>query len=301
MVVVRLMALECMRTKEGLTEEPYINIWSDAPGGSLRFSYVETWGPVDMKTGQTRQITSSGEHIVVEGDRVQFDLYESDRSGSGGYLAEGPAPVGPNDDLPGVVTIRDLDAIGGTWEEGWGEGSYVADIPSSDEGRQRYKLYFELYEDRDSLERGLRWPFSLQLISIHCHDAQEGKDEVFIKVNGERVWDDDMKTGQTRDLSGLSAIPIRADATISLWEEDSSTRSDLFGEFSLHVDEDFDFVHDQPPHTFHRDRGIVGDARYTLTYRVTRRFSELRRWIHPRTFGPAGTFGIVDTGAHRVR
>ena len=237
--------------------------------------------------------------MVVEGDRVQFELHESDYSGPGGHLVEGPADVGPNDDFPGVLRIDDLDALRITWREGVGEGSYVADIRSSDGERQRYRLYLELYEDRDSLERGLSQPYSLQLISIHCHDAQEGTDEVFIKVDGERVWGHDMKTRQTRDLSDLGAIPIRANATISLWEEDSSSRSDLFGEFSLVVDEDFDFVHDQPPHTFRRDRGIVGDARYTLTYRVTRRFSELRR--RPQIARMLGTLGIVDTEVHRVR
>jgi len=310
MVVVRLMALECIRTGTGeLEEEPYLNIWSATPVNA-GFSLAETWGPVDIRTGQTRQITSNGEHVVVEGVRIQIELYESDDSGSSGYLGAGPvdlvwnrplgeetADVRPNDDLAGVVVVREHYRS----EEGWGEGSYVADLRSSD-GSQRYKLYFELYLDQDSLERGLRHPYSLQLISIHCRDAQEGTDEVLIKVNGEKVWGhEDMKTGQTRDLSGLSAIPIRADATISLWEKDSSTRSDCFGEFSLHVDEDFDFGHDQPPHTFHRDRGIVGDARYTLTYRVTRRFSELRRWLQPRILGILDRdLEIVDRSAYPV-
>ena len=65
-------------------------------------------------------------------------------------------------------------------------------------------------------------------------------------------------------LYSEAAILIRAGAMITLWEEDTSTRRDFFGEFRLQVGEDFDFERVQP-HTFSRDPGIVGDARYTFT------------------------------------
>ena len=114
-------------------------------------------------------------------------------------------------------------------------------------------------------------PYSLELVSLHCNDAQEyPADHVFIKVNGERVWAPHrMETGDTLPIDPENSIAIRGGAMIALWEEDSSTRSDFFGELRLQVGEDFDFDHNQT-HTFSRDRGIVGDARYTLTYRVRR-------------------------------
>ncbi len=259
MVVVRLRRLECIRTKLGeQTEEPYLIIRADdAPPA--------TWGPVSMRDGDTVTI----EWGEIEGDRVGIFLLESDtpaRHDDGVVYAV-------DDDLGGVALLPE-GAIEIPDETFAHEGSYEVFLPyrrgmtGGMVSPRRYKLYFDLLFSRDSALPSM--PYSLELVSLQCNDAQEYADHVFIKVNGERVWEPHrMRTGDTLAINPERPIPIRGGAMITLWEEDSSTRSDFFGEFRLQVGEDFDFDHDHP-HTFSRDRGIVGDARYTLTYRVRR-------------------------------
>jgi hypothetical protein len=259
MVVVRLRRLECIRTGSGeRTEEPYLIIRADdAPPA--------TWGPVSMRDGDTVRI-DWGE---IEGDRVGIFLFESDTP-----ARHDDGVVYAVDDSVGGIAFLPECGIEIPDETFAGEGSYEVILPrhqgmtGGTVDPRRYKLYFDLLFSRDSVLPSM--PYSLELVSLHCNDAQEYADHVFIKVNGERVWGPRrMRTGDTLSLESEIPIAIRAGAIITLWEEDSSTRSDFFGEFRLQVGEDFDFDHNQP-HTFSRDRGIVGDARYTLTYRVRR-------------------------------
>lgn len=110
---------------------------------------------------------------------------------------------------------------------------------------------------------GIAWSWSPFIAMM-----QEYADHVGIKVDGERVWGPRrLRTGNTLSLDSVEPYPIPSTTTTTLWEEDGHGRNDFFGEFMLRIGEDFSFGRNLP-YTFSRDRGIVGDARYTLTCRV---------------------------------
>ncbi len=101
--------------------------------------------------------------------------------------------------------------------------------------------------------------------------AQEWKDYVFIKVDGQTVWGP-TRMRDTGDASRKTVdrqINIRRNSVISLWEKDGDgNRSDHFGSYELNITDDFDFDHDPEPIRYHYDRA-GSDATYYLTYRVS--------------------------------
>ena len=113
--------------------------------------------------------------------------------------------------------------------------------------------------------------YTIDLIRLDCRDAQERTDRPFLKVNGEQVWGPvDMRTGQGRDLDVSRSF--HRNLFVDLWEEDAGGHgSDHFGTMGLVLSG----VQAQSPggprtYTFRRDRGIVGDASYVLTYDLHR-------------------------------
>ena len=262
------------RTGGELEEEPFLNTFQDLYGdGTSVFPF--TYGPVKMHTGDTHHI--EGPHgedgVELNGRIIEIFLRERDAPGElrDGYESRvddklGGITIWDNVDVPEDVRL----------EPPVREGSYEVFLPPrrgmvGGDAIRRYKLYYDIYFNRDSPVQPTR-PYFLQLESIECHDAQEYADRVFIKVNGEKVWGP--KRMQTHDLEqiqdAVSPIPIGANTIIALWEKDTVNRNDFFGEFNLRVEENFDFGHSQT-HTYHPDSSISGTARYSLQYRVIRR------------------------------
>ncbi len=110
----------------------------------------------------------------------------------------------------------------------------------------------------------------LILHSLRCNDAQENKDEPYLVVNGERKWGaEGVRSGQTLNI-GDHEVPFGSYAQIGLWESDG-TISDRRGEFTVDCSNyEPGEESDKLKHVFRADTGIVGDASYTLTYRVRR-------------------------------
>lgn len=79
-----------------------------------------------------------------------------------------------------------------------------------------------------------------------------------------------MRTGDYLRMDPVILTPIHDDTSIQLWEEDEHGRDDLIGDLRLRIGDDF-VVGVRHPHTFSRDSGIYGDARYILIYRVRER------------------------------
>jgi hypothetical protein len=245
--------LECIRTKPGEhREEPVLRWRVDSDNNRSG-----CWHPDgDMRTGDTVYVD-----LEIEGtNRIEMYLWEYDS--------------GENfDDCVGGLNFSPDATEGITLEF---PGSYAFDLPyhadGSGYGRSRhYKLYCSLFLDEEEHEHLPRIPYCLQLRDLHCSDAQEGTDEVFIKVNGVKVGGPfDMKTGDYVTI-GEGAIRIPAITEISIWEEDEANRSDFIGSVNLQITEDFDFTQIHGPISFSRDDGIVGDATYTLTYSVYQR------------------------------
>lgn len=110
---------------------------------------------------------------------------------------------------------------------------------------------------------------ALNLLGLECNDAQELTDEVYIIVNGRRIWASSLRTGYHRPIG--RNFTFHEDNEIEIWEEDRF-RDDRIGTMSLTYEEAIAMIRgDRGPYTqsFHRDRGIVGDATYTLHFDIT--------------------------------
>lgn len=225
--------LDCIRGKE-TEEEPFLMVyWGDGDRRRL--------GPYQMRRGESQYLDS----FNVAGDNISFCLFECDPCHHDHY---------------GSIRIETIDEE--ECAECVGPGRYIINFPSNSD--VRYKLHIDIITDV-----GRRGSFYfLDLLSLHCHDAQQRKDKVYLKVNGEDVWGPTtMRSGNTRSLDSVREIFIPERTSVQLWEEDGS-RDDYFGQLSLEIDDAFEFdtVH---THTYRRDRGIVGDIRYSLEYRIT--------------------------------
>ena len=116
----------------------------------------------------------------------------------------------------------------------------------------------------------------LDLRGIICDKTQEAVDEPYLVVNGVRVWGPaSMRTRSTQVIRGEEPVYFSGggNVIVELWEHDLA-RSELIGG-PLQIDERFTRIFAENPrrdcrHIFHGDRGIPGDATYTLTYRVSR-------------------------------
>lgn len=252
-MILRFISITCRRTARGeLTEEPYLAIAIDdnpdldwiSNGGAFWGSHGGTRG-YPMRTGQSRSIDRTVEfHSRVRVERYEVDhvfgtMSHSRNDHIGGFIVL-PEPVGRHH----VVLGPDLSGTTG----------------------RHYTITYQVTEhENDSLVVGC-----LQLISLECHDAQEVTDEVVIKVDDNEVWGPrTMKTRRVVAIEGIPFIPVARTAHIELWENDSSGRSDRFGQLVLDIPENFDFS-STSTHEFRWRRSSADDARYTLTYRVNR-------------------------------
>ncbi|MDK9706584.1 MAG: hypothetical protein OEL83_05995 [Desulforhopalus sp.] len=227
-------AMTCINTTAELTDEPY-----------LLFSQGSTplgrWSAGHMRDGDTAAINRS---FVYSSGRVDIRLREADR-------------IGRDDDLGGFG----VDAASP-------RGTFTAYLPSEIGGRDA-TCYSITYDVQDDHVAPRRW--TLNLVRIHCNDAQERTDGVYITVD-DRVVTSSMRmgTGDTVFIVLVGrTIEVGEPVKIDLWEADRYN-SDHLGVFWLHPNAlgDDDLGRDLE-HRFDADAGIVGDASYTLTYRVT--------------------------------
>ena len=115
-------------------------------------------------------------------------------------------------------------------------------------------------------------PFEIDLISLRCNDAQEKTDEPYLLVNGHREWGPvGMRTNSSRAI-GRHAI-FNHDVRVELRESDRRSvphrKDDRIGTMHISEAEVRGLIRGDRhrlTHTFHRDRGITGDASYTLEY-----------------------------------
>jgi hypothetical protein len=259
MAIVVLRILECIKTSE-TTEEPCLHIFN---GTDL----ITPLGPYSMKRGDTQNL----ENWNLRSDDIRICLIEHD--------------VITKDDHYGGVRIETIDDE--DCADCIGNGRYIVNLPSNED--IRYKLHLDIFSDYDERTPPQIDNYCLSFSSLRCDNAQQREDNVFLKVNGATVWGPhSMRTGntETESLVSVGSILIPAKASIQLWEEDRS-RNDFFGELLIEISKHYitdsllrdnmedAYVYDPPlntemPHEFKRDRGIVGDMRYTLRYRIVR-------------------------------
>ena len=194
-----------------------------------------------MRDGDTAGINRS---FVFSSGSVDIQLRESDR-------------VGRDDDLGGFG----VDAS-------HARGSFTAFLPFEIGGVDA-TCYSITYDVMDDAEPPRRW--SLELVRLTCHDAQERTDGIYVTVDDRAVTSSmRMRTGDVVPIVPAGrTIEIGSPAKIDLWEADRYN-SDHLGLFWLHPDALSDDDLDHPLNQrFVADSGIFGDASYTLTYRVT--------------------------------
>lgn len=171
--------------------------------------------------------------------RVKLQLYEKDRPSR-------------NNDFIGEFEVD-------TSHE---RGAFDIDLGIQSPLEPMYNIWYEVTRDAsDSLPR-----WNLKLDTLKCNDAQEATDEVRILLNNDSIWARDMRTDEIKEVGDFV---ITTPAKIELWEIDGYTnKSDFLGIFMLHITDSFDFENLQH-YTFSQDRGISGNASYTLDYIVT--------------------------------
>ncbi|HSD59220.1 MAG TPA: hypothetical protein VLB04_13665, partial [Methanotrichaceae archaeon] len=217
----------------------YIWLYSGSDGRCI-------WGPKSMNNGDTEIINAE-----YDFDRfVNIDLVNYD---------------------PYALLLNPDDPIGGytIYADNYGEHQAFF---GPELGGARAPFYTLSYEVVDSETRNShRQRYRLDLLSLTCNDAQQIIDSVYITVNDQRIWHRNMKTGETRDIN--QNIIFHELISVALWEEDNRN-SDPFGSFQIRSDAlaiNTGTSGDLPINrrlnqTFRADEGIVGDARYTLTY-----------------------------------
>jgi hypothetical protein len=285
--------LECVRTQgEGITEEPYLCLYQDE-------RRVTSLGSFRMQSGGTQQLGNYplvGEQVGILLSEDDYDSrWESYDDHLGGlqvlgallpgfgtteeYGLDRMSHVERKPRMRATATLRELDFTRDMEYSSHQTGFHYVQLPyhegSYDHEERRYRLYFYLiaHED-DELPQP---PYCLELVSLECENAQEWKDYPYIKVNGQNVWGPyrmrDSGDAATRSID-VEPVAIYDVTSIMLWEEDSTTRDDLFGEFELRIEEDFQFNH-LYHYAYTPDHSIYGDARYTLSYRVRQRTMDL--------------------------
>ncbi len=245
---LKLKTIQCVSTKTGeRTEEPILELIHTGPAvGTARTS--TRIDPGAMHDGQTRLINRSFE-LTGWGIRVTLiDMDGTIEDTIGSFHVNYNQPMGSyNVLLP--------------QEEGMHGGARV----------RQYVVYYDVTEEEN--EQLPARPYLLDLVSIECVDAQEWKDYVFIKVDGQTVWGPrrmrDRGDARHATIEG-EPIAISGNASIALWEQDDASRNDLFGEFLLRIGADYDFSRTYT-HRFSWRKTREIDATYDLQYRVARR------------------------------
>ena len=184
MVQLYLFALECIRTKGEIKEEPYIITAVDGE------QYGCALGPYNMRRGDTVYFDR-----ILQGGEIGISIMEEDKITAdeeyGCYLlVDGESP----------------DAVGSID----GSGLHFLNFPRT--GTTRYKLYFLVAPDNGNFGVNMN---CLYLWRIRCNDAQQSKDNVYIKVNGETRWGpiqmetgDEVQIGVRTDIPTISSIQL---------------------------------------------------------------------------------------------
>jgi hypothetical protein len=237
MAFINLRAFTCQETQEAVDEPRLAAFVPDPmPTDPDHERFVPVSYPLRMDKGDTFEINQR----IEFDDWIRIELWEQDSTGR-------------NDRL-GAVTVREADI--GEHRTMLFRGPELAGAQSP-----LYSLTYDV-----AAEDTFEYPNRLNLVSLHCHDAQEATDEVYLTVNDHWIWEHGrMDNRQTEPVDEHE--DFRDVVQVELWERDRN-RSDWFGAMRLdlrrtEVERDRDLTHE-----FRFRRSSVDDARYTLTYRI---------------------------------
>lgn len=257
MAQIYLGIFRCEKTQEAI-DEPFIKIFID---GGLTQENRGQWDCISINDGDVKTIGRTCDF----NENVRIEVWEKDRK---------------RNDFIGEFTINHTNNV-------------ISQQSQSVSGRNaRYSILYSInaLHSHEEDEK-----YDVEIVSLVCHDAQESKDEPFMVVNGFRVSFDSAK-GQT----GWESFPYQrpcifevspfAEIKIELWESDTKYRnletpfmhiplpdiqraSDHFGTFVISPEtaqqwvEEPDVIRQQ---RFRIDKGIIGDADYTVNFKLKR-------------------------------
>ncbi len=232
MATLQLEQLECIHPNDPTTDEIVLRVARDGGGTCYEINR-------SMHEGETLDLTT--DPGIPFTDYAVIRLSESDPT---------------HEDRLGSVTInRPLP-----------DAPRSAYLPSEIGGEHStcYRLTYHVDTgEEDAVARRNR----IELLSLKCDDAQGTHDHVLLYVNEVRMWGpSDMTTGREIDWADLSAN-FRSSATVRLQE---TRGEDWQSQFTLRYGEEDYRLNTRLTHRFRVDRGIIGDASYTLTYRLRR-------------------------------
>ena len=172
----------------------------------------------------------------------------------------------PENNRVGVIVDEndydDKDLLGITHIFPEAIGEFTWDI--RDESGKKYPHYtltYEVYEQAPVVTEN----YYLFIRSVKCNDAQEAEDEVFINVNNELLWiSGGLKSGKTKEQQSDTML-VPAHIIMELWEQDGSS-SDLIETEEFYINDDM--LRRTQSLLFYRNKGIVGDAKYTVYYYI---------------------------------
>ncbi|MEO1049464.1 MAG: hypothetical protein AAFX87_02510 [Bacteroidota bacterium] len=110
---------------------------------------------------------------------------------------------------------------------------------------------------------------TVKLLKLHCYlSTEEDLDEIFIKLNGQKVWPTNAKyqkavQGETMLDVSLESVPIGELLKLEVWDYDLLSSNDHLGNFVLSIDEGGAFRSDM-----HRTTE-GSEARYSLEWEVS--------------------------------
>lgn len=230
-----LIGLKCEKTTRGeAKDEAYLRASKiDRNGRTVVTNYGTIWSH-QMDEGDARSIRWRRRF----NQSIQIELWEHDRNNHDEHIQNLQIQADePTENYPYRRNPYALTGHGAT-----------------------YWLHYELR----NVEEQRPDNYVLTLLNLRCNDAQEREDEPYITVDGVTRWGPGkMKTGDTATIN--RDVTFRGTAQVELWERDPNL-SDRFGRpFRVsQIPESNNHI------TFASDRGIVGDASYTLTYSVRR-------------------------------
>lgn len=147
------------------------------------------------------------------------------------------------------------------------EGPQTAYLPSELVGEHAtcYRLTYHVDSDEDDASRRRN---RIELLSLYCNDAQGSHDTVRLFVNDDLLWGPaNMWSRQGVDLGEDLSADFRTSATVRL---EDSRGEPWRSEFTVRYGSEDYLINTPLTYRFHVDRGITGDATYTVTYRLRR-------------------------------
>lgn len=235
---IRFNVIGCIKSKEPRDDEVYIDLSTE------EIHRNPLWGPQTMESGDLLFLDDI-EPIEFH-EYVKISLWEQDS-----------AIIHALNDCIGESTltapvIRDPD-----------KDIYLPrDIGSS--SSVSYRINCSIFEEPTIQLRN-----RIELLSLKCNDAQGTKDKVRLEVNEKVVWGP--KKMETGDEVTFDNLHVDFNRHVHVWLKE--TRGVSWSDHLQLIARDYP-INTRRTHAFTMPAGFIGDAQYTLTYRM--------RWLPAR-------------------